>query len=176
MRRLVLAAAVSAAVLAAPARASGTEMLSAWLVLDPGPVGGIGVGARYMLPLADGVIRHPRVRDEFVLELGVDFAHYGDRVGAPPNVVDYSWNGLLLAAGLSWNFWLTPRFALYPKLDLGVWFGSYRGWDDTYGYRRADHGGPYVEPAIGLIFRLGRADLRLELGSDLTRVGLGFEY
>lgn len=177
MRALALAA--LAVALALPGRAEaqrGTQMLSFWLVLDPGPVDGIGVGARYMLPLADGVVRHPRIRDEFTLELGVDFAHYGEEVGVPPYVVDYSWNGLLFAVGAAWNFWLTPRFALYPKLDLGVWVGSYRGWDDAYGYRRHDHGGPYVQPALGVIFRLGRADLRLELGADLTRVGLGFEY
>lgn len=176
MLRLGLVTALALALAPAPAAAQrGTEQLSFWLVLDPGP-DGIGAGARYMLPLADGVVRHPRIRDEFVLEFGADFIHYGETVGYEPYRIDYSWNGILVAVGAAWNFWLTPRFALYPKLDLGFLFGWYSGWDDRYGYRRSDYDGLYLEPAIGLMYALGRANLRFEVGTDLVRLGLGFRY
>ena len=176
MHRLGLALALALAVAPAPADAQkGTEQLSFWLVLDPGP-DGIGVGGRYMLPIADGVVRHPRIRDEFTLEFGADFIHYGDSVGAPPYLYEYSWNGVLVAVGVTWNFWFTPKFALYPKLDVGFLFGSYSGWSDDWGYTQRDYGGVYLEPAIGLMYALGRANLRVEFGTDLARIGLGFAY
>lgn len=176
-RSLTVLAVAAALAVAAPGRASaqqGSELLTGWLVLDPGGVDGIGIGGRYLLPLAPGVVHHPRIRDEFTLEFGADFLHYGDTVGVPPYEVEYSWNGLLFAVGGAWNFWLTPRFAVYPKLDLGFSFGSYSGWSDRYGYGRHDYGGLYVEPALGLIYAFGRAAFRLELGSDLIRLGLAF--
>jgi hypothetical protein len=178
---LTALAAASALALAAPpaaappARGGGTQLLSVWLVLDPGPVDGIGIGGRWMTPLGTGVIRGGRVRDEFTLELGVDLAHYGATAGAPPYTVDYSWNGLLLAIGPTWNFWLAPQFAIYPKLDLGVWIGSYHGWDASYGYTRHDYGGLYLEPAVGVLWRLRPVTLRLELGTELLRLGVGFD-
>jgi hypothetical protein len=184
MLALVLAVlALPAAADAAPRqRASaggrgGTEMLSVWGVLDPGPVSGVGLGGRLMLPIApQGVLHHPRVRDEFTLELGADLVHFSDRVGYAGYYVDYSWNGVLAVAGVTWNFWFTPRFALYPKLDLGWWAGWYDGWDDRYGYGRPDHGGLFLQGAVGLVYRLQSTSLRVELGSGLMRLGVGFDY
>jgi hypothetical protein len=156
---------------------SGTEMLSLWGVLDPGPLEGAGLGFRVMLPLAPrGLLHHPRVRDEFTLELGADFLHFNDRVGPYPYYVDYAWNGVLGVVGATWNFWFTPRFALYPKLDLGYWVGWYDGWDSDFGYRRPSHGGLFLQGAAGLMYRLGSVALRAELGSGLVRLGVGFEY
>jgi hypothetical protein len=161
----------------ASARSGGTEMLSLWGVIDPGPVEGTGLGFRVMLPLAPrGVLHHPRVRDEFTLELGADFVHFDDRVGLNPYYLDYAWNGVLGVAGVTWNFWFTPRFALYPKLDLGYWVGWYDDWDPDYGYRRPSHGGLFLQGAAGLMYRLGSVALRAELGSGLLRLGVGFTY
>jgi len=153
----------------------GARSLSVWGVLDPGPIDGVGVGGRLTLPLVpQGVLHAPSVRDEFTLELGADFLHYRDRIGFAPYDVDYSWNGFLLVGGATWNFWLTPRFALYPKLDLGWWFGWYRGWDTQYGYGRANFDGLFLQGAAGLIYRLQTVTFRLELGSGLVRIGVGF--
>lgn len=161
---------------AAP-RAGGTEMLSVWGVFDPGPVGGAGLGLRAMMPLAPGVLHHPRIRDEFTLEFGGDFLHYADTYGYPGwGYYDYSWNGVLAVVGATWNFWFTPRLALYPKLDLGYMFGWYDGWDDTYPYGRPSYGGVFVQGAAGVMYKLDRVSLRAELGSGLVRLGVGFAY
>jgi hypothetical protein len=158
-------------------RRRGTEMLTPWLVLDAGPVDGVGLGGRYMMPIApEGVLRHPRIRDEFTLEFGVDFLHYEDSVGDYPAYEDYSWNGFVPVVGATWNFWFTPRVAVYPKLDLGWRFGWYSGWDPGPGYSQADFDGLFLQGAIGLVYRLETVALRVELGSDLLRLGVGFPY
>jgi hypothetical protein len=173
---LLVALPTASAAKSAPRR--GGQMLSLWGVLDPGPVDGVGIGGRAMLPLAPhGILQHPRIKDEFTLELGADLVHYSERVGVPGYpYVDYSWNGFLPVVGATWNFWFTPDLALYPKLDLGYWFGWYRGWDDRYGYHRRGHGGAFVQGAVGLIYRLQAVSLRVELGSGLLRVGAGFAF
>lgn len=149
----------------------GGQSFSLWGVLDPGPVDGLGVGGRFAMPLVpQGLLHSPTVRDELVLELGADFVHYRERVGWP-YYVDYSWNGLLAVGGVAWNFWFTPQLAAYPKLDLGWWFGWYRGWD---GYGRRDFDGVFLQGALGLVYKLESAAFRLELGSDLVRIGVAF--
>jgi hypothetical protein len=153
----------------------GSRSLSVWGVADPGPVDGLGVGARLTFPLVpEGVLHSPGVKDELTLEVGADFVHYSAEVGFYPAYVDYSWNGLLAVGGVAWNFWLTPRFALYPKLDLGWWFGWYRGWDDRFGYARRDFDGVFLQGAVGLVYRLRSAAFRLELGTGLLRIGVAF--
>ena len=187
IRRTLLATFVTLAALqATPAAAQsryasgrGTQILSVWGVLDPGPVDGAGVGVRFMLPIAPhGVIRGSTVRDEFTLEFGADFVHYSDHVGpyGPYPYVGYSWNGFLPVVGATWNFWLTPAFALYPKLDLGYWVGSYSGWVDQYGYARHDFDGFFIQGAVGMMFRLQSVALRAEAGSGLLRLGVGFAF
>lgn len=154
----------------------GVSSLSLWGVLDPGPFDGVGLGFRVALPIVPEGILRARVRDELVLELGMDYVHYSARIGAP-FYVDYSWNGLLAVGGVAWNFWFTPQLALYPKLDLGWWFGWYDGWDDRYGpYGRHDFSGTFLQLAGGLIYRTPRVDLRVELGSGLLRLGVGIPF
>jgi hypothetical protein len=144
--------------------------------MDPGPYDGLGVGARYTIPLVpQGVLRSPSVRDELTVELGTDFVRYSDRVGLPPGPsVDYAWNGFLAVAGGAWNFWLTPRFAAYPKVDVGWWYGWYSRWTPLPGYTRTVFDGVFVQGALGVIYRFDRVALRLEAGSGLVRAGLGF--
>jgi hypothetical protein len=159
----------------APGR--GSHSLSLWGVLDPGPIDGAGIGGRFTLPIEpNGVLNHPRVKDEFTLELGADFVHYQDRVGVPGFFeVDYTWNGFLLVAGGTWNFWFTPRFAVYPKLDVGYFFGWYS--DEDFGpVGRHDFDGIFIQGAAGLIYRFQTMSLRMELGSGLLRIGVGFPF
>jgi hypothetical protein len=183
MNRTILAAvALSLAVAAAPAHAktpagsasSGTE-LSFSLDLAPGPYGA-GAGFRVGIPLVpQGLIHGSRVRDELLLEVGGDFLHYDEHIGYPYDV-HYSWNGIAAVGGLAWNFWLTQQFALYPKIDLGLMWGWYSGWDPAYGtyYDRHSYAGPFAQVAGGLIYRLQSVDLRAELGTEMFRVGVGF--
>ncbi len=167
---------------------SGSNSLSGWLVLDPGSVDGVGVGMRVGIPLApQGVLHNPRVKDDFTLEVGADFIHYSLQVAVPYYTYyypyydvrheDYSWNGLLAVGGVAWNFWFTPQFALYPKIDLGYFFGWYSGWNDTWGpYGRASYGGLFLQGAAGLIYRFQTMSLRVELGSGLLRAGVGMNF
>jgi hypothetical protein len=159
----------------APGR--GSHSLSLWGVLDPGPIDGVGVGGRFTLPIEpNGILNHPRVKDEFTLELGADFVHYNDRVrafGFPD--LNYSWNGVLLVAGGTWNFWFTPKLALYPKIDVGYFFGWYSN-EDFGPYGRYDFDGIFIQGAAGLIYRFQTMSLRMELGSGLLRIGVGFPF
>lgn len=176
---IVTIAALHADPAAAQSRAPGrgSNILSVWGVLDPGPIDGVGVGMRYMLPIVpEGILGHSRIRDEFTLEFGADFLHYNDRVGPYGAYVDYDWNGFLPVVGATWNLWFTPRFALYPKLDLGFWVGSYSGWDDRYGYARHDFDGFFIQGALGIMYRLQSVALRVEAGSGLLRIGAGFAF
>jgi hypothetical protein len=190
---LLVAVAISLAVAASPAEArpgaspgasqgassgasTGVTSLSVWGDFDPGP-NGAGLGFRLSLPIVpQGLLHSSRVRDELVLEVGGDFLHYSQHIGNP-YFVDYSWNGFLAVGGLAWDFWLTPQLALYPKLDLGFEFGWYNGWDPYYGtyYDRHGYGGLFAQVAAGLIYRLQSVDLRVELGTGLLRLGVGFK-
>lgn len=186
-----LALAASSPVLAAPPRTSapqspsqpastrGETAFSVWGVLDPSP-SGVGVGARVTIPIADGVIHDGNVRDDFTLEFGADYVHVSERAGIPGYYIDYSWNALLPVVGVSWNFWLSPRVALYPKLDLGYWIGWFSGWNSsdgsTYGYTQPSYGGVFFQGAAGLVYRLDSLALRVEAGTGLLRIGAGFNF
>jgi hypothetical protein len=190
MNRRVCLAVVSLAILldATPALAAGSyagprggHSLSVWGVFDAGGPGGVGLGMRLTLPLVpEGVLRHPTIKDEFVLELGADFVHYGAQLGFYPYYIDYTWNGVLPVVGAAWNVWFTPRFAIYPKLDLGYWIGWWGGWNTyygaTYGYIRPSYGGFFIQGALGFIYRLDPVALRAELGTGLLRLGVAFQF
>ena len=188
-RSLPAALAIALAVAATPAQAkpgamppsssgasssSGITSLSLWGDFDPGS-NGAGFGMRLAIPLVPEGFLRAKVRDELVLEVGGDFLHYSNHVGFPI-YGDYSWNGFLLVGGFAWNFWLTPQLALYPKLDLGFEYGWYHGWDTAWGgyYGQHSYGGLFVQGAAGLIYRLHSVDLRVELGTGLLRLGVGF--
>jgi hypothetical protein len=161
---------------ARPSAGVGVSSLSLWGVLDPGPFDGAGLGMRLALPIVPEGILHARVRDELVLEVGADYVHYSGHLGWP-YYYDYSWNGLLVVGGVAWNFWFTPQLALYPKLDLGWWFGWWGTRDARYGPYYHDFGGGFLQIAGGLVYRLpSKLDLRVELGSGLLRLGVGIPF
>lgn len=188
---LIPLVALSLLLFAGPARAAGAAphsssagtitSLSFWGVADSGPWNGHGYGAGFRLtaPIVPQGVLHARVRDEFVLEFGADFLHYEERFWYGPGgyYYGYSWNGVLAEAGLAWNFWFTPQFALYPKIDLGWRFGSYSRWDGRYGGYYDDFDGVFLQLAGGLIYRFpSRFDLRVELGTGLARIGIGIPF
>ena len=144
--------------------------ISAWGVL---PWGGLGLGARYMLPLSiQPVLSGLSVRDQFAVELGADLLHYS--YGYLSN--DYGWTEVLPVVGAMWNLWLNDQFAVYPKLDLGYGVGWYSGWDSQWG-PRPTHGGFFWDGAAGLMYKMNNGlTLRAEAGSAGLRLGLGWLF
>jgi hypothetical protein len=192
MRRLVLSALVALTLIPALALAqaqgatepmrAGTENLSGWLVLDPGGPAGIGLGARYMIPLVpEGLLSGQglRVREELALEVGADFLHWSHDWRYYDTLVGwrdyhYSVNALEVVAGVMWNWWLTPRLALYPKLDLGYSFAWVSDWPgEQYGLHSPGYSDLFVNGAIGAIFKLRKVALRIEAGNHSLRLGVG---
>lgn len=189
MNRYLLAAAAALALTASTAHAqpasAGTDNLSGWLVLDPGNPGGVGLGARVMLPLVpEGLLRGQglRIREELALEFGADFLHWS--YDWPYNDPVYGWqyysysvNAIEAVVGVMWNWWLTPKLAVYPKLDLGYSFAWVSDWPgDRYGFGSPSYSDLFVNGAVGLIYKLQSVSLRLEAGSHTLRLGAGVRF
>jgi hypothetical protein len=190
MRRLVLSALAALALTATSAQAqakgstrpmsAGTENLSGWLVLDPGNPGGVGLGARYMIPLIpEGLLAGQGVgiREELALEIGADFLHWSYDWGYLYDNYEYSVNAFEVVAGLMWNWWLTPKLAVYPKIDLGYSFAWVSDWPgERYGYDAPTYSDVFVNGAVGVIFKLNKVALRAEAGSHTLRIGAGVRF
>jgi len=169
---------------AQPARAAADGELSGFLVFGAGygyGTGyhdGFGLGGRYRLSLIpEGLIQgRGTVRDSLDLEFGADLIRYRYGYRSPGLAYDYTWWAFRPRAGLMWDFWLTPQLALYPKLDLGYEFGWFDGWDANAG-PRPGYAGLFLEPSIGLIYRVRPAtSLRVELGSEGLKLGIGVAF
>jgi len=178
MRRLVLAALLLSAspTLAAEAGTAGandSKSVSAWGILGWGSA--LGLGASFQLPLVpQGLIHDPgfKLRDSLDLDLGLDYLSYWDSFHSGPYTYDVS--EFDLHAGLIWNFWLTPKAALYPKVGLGYAIAHYSG-DTSYGH--VDYGGLYPELAVGGQLQLAPGvSLRGELGWAGLKLGVGFSF
>ncbi len=186
MRRII-AAAVAAALLSAspalaadpPPAASGASAKSAvgWAIL--GWSSSIGLGVSLQLPLVpQGLIHDPgfKLHDSLDLDLGLDYLSYWNTYHSGPYSYDVS--EFNLHAGVIWNFWLTPKAAVYPKAGLGYSFASYDyspGWPAGYGH--TEYGGLYPELAVGGRLLIGDAlTLRGELGWAGLKIGLGFDF
>jgi hypothetical protein len=183
MRRLALPTVLAALLAAAPAAAAEGQLhpsgagsgVEAYGILGWGDGAGFGIG--YHTPIVpQGLLRDAggTLRDTLDLECGVDWLGYwGYHVGP----YDYGWAAFDLHAGLRWNLWLTPQFAVYPQAGLGFGVGWYTGsWDPAYGSRRSI-GGLYPDLALGAVYRVRRdLTLRAELGAVGLKLGLGFEF
>jgi len=136
---------------------------------------GLGLGGRYQMTLVpEGILQNAKIHDDLGLELGLDWQHYGWSTNDPFNGnVSWSFNEISPVVGGVWNFWLNDRFAVYPKLDLfyriGWWSTSLQGASTPSGF-----GGFDAQIAAGLVYKLEKVALRLELGSYSIRVGVGF--
>lgn len=155
------------------AGAPSMKGVSAWGIL---PWGGIGVGARFMMPLAIGpLLTNTKLRDNFSLELGGDFLHFSTDVGVPGFSFNYSWNEVLPVVGMMWNIWFNPKLALYPKVELGyvfAWVSGWRGFGGQPGY-----GGVFADGAGGVLYKLDSGlTLRAEVGIAGLKLGAGWLF
>jgi hypothetical protein len=183
MRRLLTAALAASLLTAAPALAAeppatpaagpGGKSFVGWAIL--GCESSVGLGASFQLPLVpQGLIHDPgfTVRDSLDLDFGLDYLSYWDSFHSGPYTYDVS--EFDLHAGLIWNFWLTPKAAVYPKAGLGYAFAHYSG-NTSYGH--ADYSGLYPELAVGGQLMLSPGvSLRGELGWAGLKVGVGFNF
>jgi hypothetical protein len=191
LRRLVLAALAALALTVTDAQAAqgargSTGALSGWLVLDPGSPAGVGLGVRFLLPvIPEGILAgqlRGGVREELDVEFGGDFVHwsydwrYFDIYGYP-TTYEYSVNAVEIVGGVLWNWWLTPKVAVYPKVDLGysiAWLSDWPG--EEYGYGTPSYSELFVNGAAGAMLKLDKFTLRAELGTHTLRLGAAVAF
>lgn len=126
---------------------------------------GIGVGARYTLPIVnEGFI--PALNDSVELEFGGD-ASMGGWAG-------YSYTTFTPAAEARWTFHITDQFSAYGKLGLG-WtfaFANDSTFGSTYGV-----GWLYWMAGPGVLYKLNDSiALRAEISNYGLRAGVGFAF
>jgi hypothetical protein len=185
MRRFVTAALAAVLLSATVAQAAepplaggyNSKSVVGWAIL--GWSNSVGLGASFQLPLVpQGLIHDPgfKLHDSLDFDVGVDYLSYWDTQHSGPYSYDVS--EFNLHAGVLWNFWLTPKVALYPKVGLGYSFAHYSYSPDwPPGYAHSEYGGLYPELAVGGQLKLGSAmSLRGELGWSGLKVGLGFDF
>jgi len=146
---------------------------SVWGIL---PWGGVGAGARFMMPLGfPPLLRNTALRDSFALEFGADLLHWSYNFGGPGFGYSYSWTEVLPVVGAMWNIWVNDRFAFYPKLEIGYAFG----WFSDLGTNMAQgsYGGPFADGAVGALYKLGNGlTLRAEAGYSGLKLGAGWLF
>jgi hypothetical protein len=146
----------------------GVSGPTVWAIL---PWGGVGIGGRFTIPLGiPGVVHSSSVHDVFAVEVGADYLHWNHDYASG----DYSWSEILAVGGFMWSFWLTDRFALYPKVDLGYALGWFSGYDDP---GRPTYGGFFISGDAGAIYKLnGGLSLRSEVGTDGLKAGVAWLF
>jgi hypothetical protein len=196
MLRYVLAAAAALALSATPAhaqqrgasRSGGGELSVHGIFAYYWGDSGVGIGARYQLPIVPEGILHAQVRDDIAIDFGADFVHanfgsfptYGyDSMGFPYQTGwrDLTWNAIIPTAGILWDFWITPQLALYPKLETGVAIGWWStDYSAPYGYAGGPHASAFfIQGAAGAKLKLNNGlALKAELGSGMLKLGVAF--
>jgi hypothetical protein len=167
----------------APASSLGTTVPGAleskgpsvWGIL---PWSGIGIGARFMLPLPiKPVLTNTNLRDSFALEFGADYLHWSLGIGLP-GYSDFSVNEIIPVVGVMWNIWINDQLAFYPKLELGWGFGwvTYpNGYTASTAY--SGHRDFYFDGAAGALYKLRNGlTLRGELGYAGLKLGVGWLF
>ena len=130
---------------------------------------GYGLGARYQVVFADHVLKLPPGKhDEFGIEFGLDYYHVSYDQSLLGTSFKWSYNEYTPVVGVTWNFWLTDKLMVYPKLDFGYRFISWN--DDLAGYD-AGVGHFYFQGTGGIAYAVGPVKLRAELGWASLRVG-----
>jgi hypothetical protein len=183
MRRLATVVLAASLLSATPALAQEStargghdeRSVVAWGILGWGSA--VGLGATFQLPLVpQGLIHDPgfRLRDSLDLDVGVDYLSYWNHYHS--GVYNYDVSEFNLHAGVIWNFWVTPKLAVYPKAALGYGIARYSGnWDPGLGH--GSYGGLYPELAVGAQWKLANTvSLRSELGWAGLKLGVGFAF
>lgn len=157
--------------------APGLKGLTLWGIL---PWSGIGVGARFMLPLPFPSLlarAGTSLHDTWDLEFGADLLHWSYGFNEPGYDFNYSWTEVLPVVGVMWNVWFNQNFALYPKLELGYAFGWFSGWDDGFTGSQPAYGGFFIAGDVGALYKLNNGlTLRAEAGSDGLKLGVGWLF
>jgi hypothetical protein len=189
MNRKLLSVAVAAALLSTGSLARAEEPqkaqvdfklvgagtgIAAWGIIA---WSGLGLGARYTMPLIPGGLLHGSVpafkKDSVEVEAGLDFVSYDAGLGW----VDINYNVLRPAVGGKWSLWFNDQLAVYPKLELGFDISWWSGYDWPYGYHPPSHTGIYFDAAAGVLYRIAsKFDLRAEVGIDGLRAGVAFNF
>jgi hypothetical protein len=148
---------------------------SLWGILPYGYGGtGIGVGARFMIPLPGikPLLVGSSVRDNFALEFGADYLRWSFGY---LTYGDYAVNEFLPAVGMMWNIWFNDNFVLYPKVELGYRIAKVTGFPD--GYSSPTYGGVYWDIGGGVMYKLSNGlTLRGEVGYAGLKGGIGWLF
>lgn len=173
MRALLLAFALTAAAPSAlGAQTPSATGGSAWGIVGWGK--GVGIGARYMVPMFRRSFLDPAggVTDRLAVEFGADALSVETDLGFHT----YRENELRPTLGALWLLQLDPHWSIYPKLDLGYSIGWTSGWDDRWGRGPDGPNHLVVDVAAGVFYKLGGASIRAELGSMGLKLGAGFGF
>lgn len=144
------------------------QMFTVWGYLPWYSGIGIGVGARYTIPLLkDGFI--DTVNDSVELEFGADGAFYSYYYGSGFNIG--------VPIGARWTFHIFPNFDAYAKIGIGFDYTFY-----SYGAAYANllgtvsAFGVYPDVGSGILYKLsGNLWLRAEASYGGLKVGVGFD-
>jgi hypothetical protein len=136
---------------------------------------GFGLGARFQYDfLPKGVLHLPHnMHDEMGIEAGVDFFHVSSSYLGGYNE---NYNEITPLVGWVWNFWLTDKLAVYPKIDVGYRIGLYSytdGAGKTVTVNNNDVFPLYFQGAAGVVYKIGPVALRGEVGWEALRIGAG---
>jgi hypothetical protein len=178
MRTAIAAVIATLLLAAAPARAEEPVLtkgstVAVWGILGWDDSAGLGVSGQIPV-VPEGFIHDPgfKARDSLDVDFGLDYLGYWQHFSSGP--YSYGVSTLSLHGGVIWNFWVTPKVSLYPKLGLGYTFAHYTG-DTSAGH--ADYSGLYPELAGGVLYRTASGvDLRAELGWAGLKLGVGFRF
>lgn len=134
---------------------------------------GLGFGVRYQLVAVSHMLHLPPGKhDELGIEFGMDYFHVAYDQTVLGNAYDWSYNEYTPVVGVTWNFWLTDKLVVYPKLDFGYRIISWN--DDLSGYN-ADVGNFYFQGAGGIAYAVGPVKLRAEVGWEALRIGAALQ-
>jgi len=158
-----------------PGSGPGLKGVSVWGIL---PWGGLGVGARFAIPLGiRPLLATSTIHDSFAIEFGADLLHWSYDFGAPGDSFNYSWTELVPVAGVMWDLWFNQKFAIYPKVELGWAFGWFSGWNGVAGDAQPTYGGLFIDGDVGALYKLDSGlTLRAEAGSDGLKLGAGWLF